>query len=298
MPWDWALETDGSLARDPSEENWFVSVRPVPLKGLAESATVPAMPAPTAYRRHDRRAARARLARRRAIVLALVVGLFVILAVAAFRPGGGSTVGASPASATRLLPPPPPSGVAIASYGRLRVASPVNESVVTAIGYHGAGDGTLPFEPVGRQANVGIATRVFHRIFGGGGSNGVVYYRLGGGQGPSTGALDVGAAPGRDVYSPTDGTVVGLRDYVLNGEKYGSVIDIQPVGEPSVVLSISHLQADPALTVGSTITASTSRIGRVVDLSGAERLALARYTRDAGNYVELTLRPAESVPLR
>ena len=29
-----------------------------------------------------------------------------------------------------------------------------------------------------------------------------------------------------------------------------------------------------------------------------ERLALARYTRDAGNYVELTLRPAGSVPLR
>jgi hypothetical protein len=240
------------------------------------------MPAPSAYRRPDGRAARARQARRRAVLLALVVGLFVILAVAAFRPGGGSRVGAAtPASATQLLPPPPPSGVAIASYGRLRVASPVNESVVTAIGYHGAGQGTLPFEPVGRQANVGIATRVFHRIFGGGGSGGVVYYRLGGGQGPSTGALDVGA-----------------RDYVLNGEKYGSVIDIQPVGEPSVVLSVSHVQADPALTVGSTITASTSRLGRVVDLSGAERLALARYTRDAGNYVELTLHPAGSVPLR
>jgi hypothetical protein len=188
--------------------------------------------------------------------------------------------------------------VAVASYGRLRVASPVNESVVTAIGYHGAGDGTLAFEPVGRQANVGVVTRVFHRIFGGGGSSGVVYYRLGGGDGPSTGALDVGAAPGTDVYSPTDGTVVGLRDYVLNGKKYGSVIDIEPVGEPSVVLSVSHIQADPALTVGSTVTASTSRIGRVVDLAGVERLALARYTRDAGNYVELTLRPAGSVPLR
>jgi hypothetical protein len=256
------------------------------------------MPAPSASRRLDRRAARARQARRRAVLLALVAGLFVILAVAAFRPSGGSTVGATPAAATRLLPPPPPSGVAIAGYGRLRVASPVNEGVVTAIGYHGAGDGTLPFEPIGRQANVGIATRVFHRIFGGGGGNGVTYYRIGGGQGPSTGALDVGAASGTDVYSPTDGTVVGLRDYVLNGETYGSVIDIQPVGEPSVVLSVSHVQADPALTVGSTVTASTSRLGRVVDLSGAERLALARYTRDAGNYVELTLHPAGSVPLR
>ena len=91
---------------------------------------------------------------------------------------------------------------------------------------------------------------------------------------------------------------LGVDFCVVNGEKYGSVIDIQPVGEPSVVLSVSHVQADPALTVGSTITASTSRLGRVVDLSGAERLALARYTRDAGNYVELTLHPAGSVPLR
>ena len=186
----------------------------------------------------------------------------------------------------------------MAVYGRLHVASPVNERVITAIGYHGDGEDALPFEPVGRQANVGVATRFFQRIFGGGGSGGVVYYQLGGGQGPSTGALDVGTAPGTDVYAPTDGTVVGLRDYVLNGEKYGSVIDIEPVREPSVVLSVSHLEADPALTVGSTITAGTSRIGQVLDLSGAERLALSRYTRDAGNYVELVLHPAGSIPLR
>ena len=231
--------------------------------------------------------------------MALGVAVVVVLAVSAFRPDGRPVVGTgTPASSTRLLPPPPPSGVAVAVYGRLHVASPVNEHVITAIGYHGAGADALPFEPVGRQANVGVATRFFHRIFGGGGSGGVVYYQLGGGQGPSTGALDIGAAPATDVYSPTDGTVVGLRDYVLNGKKYGSVIDIEPVREPSVVLSISHLEADPALTVGSTISASTSRIGRVIDLSQAEHLALSRYTRDSGNYVELVLHPAGTVPLR
>jgi hypothetical protein len=58
------------------------------------------------------------------------------------------------------------------------------------------------------------------------------------------------------------------------------------------------LEADPALTVGSTISASTSRIGRVIDLSQAEHLALSRYTRDSGNYVELVLHPAGTVPLR
>jgi len=248
----------------------------------------------------SRRAQRtARRTRRRALLVAIGVAVVVVLAVSAFRSGGHHSLGTgTPASATRLLPPPPPSGVAIAVYGRLHVASPVNERVITAIGYHGAGGDALPFDPIGHQGNVGAATRFLHRIFGGGGSGGVVYYQLGGGQGPSTGALDVGAPPGTDVYAPTDGTVIGLRDYVLDGKKYGSVIDIQPIREPSVVLSISHLEADPALTVGSSISASTSRLGRVIDLSAAEHLALSRYTRDAGNYVELVLHPASSVPLR
>jgi hypothetical protein len=270
------------------------------LKGLATSVTVPAMQhGPPRRRAVERARKRTHRTRRRALLVAVGVAILVILAVSAFRPDGRAIVGTGgPASATRLLPPPPPSGIGLAVYGRLHVSSPINERVITAIGYHGTGGDALAFDPVGRQANVGVATRFLHRIFGGGGGGGVVYYQLGGGQGPSTGALDVGAAPGTDVYAPTDGTVVGLRDYVLNGKKYGSVIDIEPIREPSVVLSVSHLQADPALTVGSAISASTSRIGRVIDLSGAERLALARYTRDAGNYVELALHPAGSVPLR
>src|SRR4029078_13744813 len=105
--WESALETAGRRARDSSPGSCFFSVRPVPLKELPESATVPRMPAPSAYRRPDRRAARARQARRRAVLLALVVGLFVILAVAAFRPGGGSRVGArGPPGARRSRAPP------------------------------------------------------------------------------------------------------------------------------------------------------------------------------------------------
>jgi hypothetical protein len=296
----WSPETDGALARAPDPDDWFFSMTGSELNGRANWATVPPMQPSPAYRRQSRRAAarRARHTRRRTLLAAVGVGVLVVLAVAAFRPSGHPAVGdASPASATRLLPPPPPDGVTIAVYGRLHVASPVNESVVTAIGYHGAGDDAIAFDPVGRQANAGVATRVFHRIFGGG-SGGVAYYQLGGGQGPSTGALDVGAAPGTDVYAPADGTVVGLRDDILNGRKYGSVIDVQPADEPAVVMSISHIQADPALTVGSQISASTSRIGSVVDLSGVEHLALARYTRDAGNYVEIVLHSAGSLPLR
>jgi len=174
---------------------------------------------------------------------------------------------------------------------------PVNVRNVTAIGYHGAGQDALPLEPVGHQANEGLFSRAFHRIFGGGGG-GLAYYQLDGGEGPSTGSLNVGAAPGTDVYSPVDGTVVGLRSYVLDGKSYGSVIDIQPSGEPSVVVSINHLRADPALTVGSQLVSGTSKIGAVLDFSGVEKLALARYTQDAGNGVDIEVHSAATVPLR
>ena len=168
---------------------------------------------------------------------------------------------------------------------------------MTAIGYYGAGEDALALDPLGRQANEGLFSRMFHRIFGGGGG-GIAYYQLGGGGGPSTGSLKVGAEPGADVYSPVDGTVVGLRRYILDGRPYGSVIDVQPSDEPSVVVSITHLRADPSLTVGAPVSARTSRIGAIVDFSSVERLALARYTQDAGNHVAISVHTATTVPLR
>jgi hypothetical protein len=255
----------------------------------------------TAYRRPERRPSRAvRRARRRALVTLIGLALVVVLAFAAFRPDGRPVIGAStPASVSRLqaLQPPGSTAPVIAMYGTLGIQLPVNIHAVTAIGYHGAGADALRFSPLGRQANEGLFSRVFHRIFGGGGG-GLAYYQLGGGEGPSTGALDVGAAPGTDVYAPVDGTVVGLRDYVLDGKPYGSVIDIQPSGEPSVVVSVWHVTPDPALAVGSPLSRGTSKIGSVLDFSGVEKLALARYTQDAGNYVETVLHSATTVPLR
>src|SRR5439155_10846033 len=132
---------------------------------------------------------------------------------------------------------------------KLRIQLPVNLHTVTAIGYHGAGEEALPFDPVGHQANEGLFSRAFHRIFGGGGG-GLAYYQLGGGHGPSTGSLNVGAAPGTDVYAPVDGTVVGIRPFILSGKTFGSEIDIQPLSEPSVLVAVTQLRADPALTVG------------------------------------------------
>src|SRR5919198_550586 len=123
---------------------------------------------------------------------------------------------------------------------------------------------------------------------------GLVYYRLGG-AGTPTGSLDVGAAPGTDVYAPVDGSITGLTDYVVNGRKFGVRIDIQPTNAPSMVVSLTHVRADPSLTVGSAVVAATSKIGTVVDLSHVEREALARYTRDSGNHVSLEVHEAASL---
>ncbi len=240
----------------------------------------------------------ARRSRRQAALILLGLAVLVVLVFSAFDSGGGPTIGATvPASASRLLPAGPPRPLVIAVRGGLRIQLPVNERNVTAIGYHAASVDALALDPVGRQANEGFFSRVFHRIFGGGGG-GVAYYQLSGGDGPSTGSLNVGAAPGTDVYSPVDGMVVGLRDYVLDGKKYGSTIEVQPSGEPSVVVRITQVRADPALSVGSPLAAGRSKLGSILDLSGVERLSLARYTQDAGNHVAIEVHPAATDPLR
>jgi hypothetical protein len=301
--WDWAQETDGALALDRGEL-WFdfgseTRQRTSRRRLSAErtSVTVPPMQPAPAYRRPQRSPSLAvRRARRRALLTVLGFAVLVVLLVSAFRSGGSPAIGASvPASASRLLPAGPPQPLVIAVHDSLRIQLPVNERNVTAIGYHAAGDDALPFDPLGHQANEGLFARAFHRIFGGDGG-GLSYYQLGGGDGPPTSSLNVGAAPGTDLYSPVDGTIVGLRSYVLNGKPYGVVIDIQPSGEPSVVVSVSHVEPDPALAVGSDVSAGSSKIGNVLDFSGVEKLALARYTQDAGNHVEIELHSATSIP--
>jgi hypothetical protein len=176
----------------------------------------------------------------------------------------------------------------------LRIQLPIAQSRVTEIGYHASADGAVALQPLGSQANPGTLTRMARSVFGGGG-RGIRWYQLAGGQGPSSGALDVGAVPGTDVYSPVDGTVIGLIPYIVNGKRFGSEVDVQPTGAPSYVVAITHVKPDPSLTVGSSVASGTSKLGIVLDFSRVEQQALARYTQDAGNHVEIEVRPAASV---
>ena len=181
----------------------------------------------------------------------------------------------------------------LAIHGPVRLQMPVSQNRVTAIGFHSATDGALSLSPLGRQGNEGLIQRFVHKVFGGGGGN-PLWYRLDGG---APAVLDVGAAPGTNVYAPVDGTVVGITPYVVGGHKFGTKIDIQPQSSPSLIVSVTQLRADQSLSVGTNVVSGATRLGTVVNLAQVEKQALARYTNDSGNHVSVTLHPAASLVL-
>jgi hypothetical protein len=246
-------------------------------------------------RRAQRRAAH-RLRRFAGLTIVVAVGVVTLL-VTAFGPNSAETVASrGPAPADRLLPTGPPEPVVVATQGALRLQLPIEQNRVTAIGYHAAGDGALALRPLGRRGNQGLLGRMIDRIFGAGDSS-LTWYQLRGGSGPATSALAVGATPTTDVYAPVDGTIAGITPYVLNGAAHGMRIDIRPLTAPALIVSVTRLQPDPSLTVGSAVAAGRNRIGEVLDLSRVERQALARYTRDAGNHVTVQVFPAAALSL-
>ena len=307
--WEWSFLEDGALALD-SHELWeepeLPRLEPVlqspparrRLKHLRTYATLPRMPSPRApgasRRARDRRAAR-RL-RKAAIATVVASALLVTLTLTAFS-GSPEPVSATvePAQTIGLVPDAQPHTQIVAVTGPLKLQLPVAQTNLTAVGYHAGASGALELEPVGRQGNRGFLRRLVDRIVGSNGG-GLVYYLLEGGGAGAT-VLDVGAPPGTDVFSPVDGTVIGITDFVLDDEARGVRIDVQPASAPSLVVSLTRLRADPALTVGMSVAAGVSKLGAVLDLSAVEEQALARYTSDSGNHVSVEVRPAATLSL-
>ena len=246
------------------------------------------------YRSRSRHLARERRRRRLALLAALTLVAAVVVLLSAFGGSAAPTRPTAPASASRLIPVGPPSLEAIAKVGTLHLQLPVSQARITAIGYQGGSEGALALDPIGTQANQGLLRRVARALIGSS-SSGPRWYQLPGGVGPGSSALDVGAPSGTDVFSPVDGSVVGIDPVVLDGSRLGSVIDIQPTGAASLVVEVSHVRADPALAVGSPVSAGGTRLGSIVDFSHAERQALARYTNDSGNHVVVEVHPSASL---
>ena len=195
--------------------------------------------------------------------------------------------------ATSVTPPVatgvPPEPEVLATVGNLQIRLPIAAEAVTAIGFHGSDGGATELSPVGRQANEGLLARLWRRIAGSA-QAGPVWFQLEGG--PGTDVLDVGATPGTDVYSPVAGTVVSISDFVIDGKRLGSRVDVRPSAAPSLIVQLSHVEPDPSLAVGSPVMASSSKLGTVVDVAAVERQALARHARARGNNVAIDVHPA------
>jgi murein DD-endopeptidase MepM/ murein hydrolase activator NlpD len=295
--WQWDWPSDGALALAPrlNVEEPFATVpaMSVPAPRRRERAVVQRAAAQRPTARHRRRhLERERRLRRLAVLVAVSLVALVVLLLSAFGGPDAAVQAPVPASAARLLPAGPPAPRIVARLGSLHLQLPISQSRVTAIGYQAGTDGALSLTPVGTQANEGVLKRIVHSVFGGS-SVGPRWYQLPGGQS----SLDVGAPAGTDVYSPVDGTVLAIDDVVLAGRTVGSRIDIQPVGSPSLVVSVSHVNADPALVVGSPLSAAATRLGSVVDYSHVEHQALARYTNDSGNHVAIEIHASATLGL-
>ena len=195
----------------------------------------------------------------------------------------------APEPASQLVPSPPPRPLKLASRGPVILYVPIDRARITAIVYHRMeGSDTLDLTPSGKLLNAGIVDRIERQIIGPT-ATGPDYFISSG----STASVDVGASAGTQVYSPVNGTIVGITPMILNGAAWGSQLSIQPQADPGVVVVVSHLFVDPALRIGQQVTASQepTLLGTVADLSKVLKMELARYTADAGNHAHIELRP-------
>ena len=229
------------------------------------------------------------------MLLSLVAALgLVTLLLTAFGSSGSTAVSAplaaEPLSSTDAAAVRPRPQL-LATIGNLRVQLPVAADALTAIGFHGSSDGALSLQPVGRQANQGILSRLWHRIAGSGQASPRWYQLEGGPEG--TNELDVGAAPGTDVYAPVQGSVVAVSDLIVDGDRYvGSRIDLRPSQSPSVIVSVFHVRPDPVIAVGTPVLAASSKLGTAVDVSALEEQALAAHAPYDGNNVSIAVYPS------
>ena len=116
--------------------------------------------------------------------------------------------------------------------------------------------------------------------------------------GPDTAGLDVGAPAGTTVYSPVDGVIAGVSDYVVSGRIEGYEVTITPaVAASGLVLRITHLDdraAGSRPSVGTPVRAGITPLGTVHDFSGVVEQELSTFTNDAGNHVDLELTRTEA----
>jgi hypothetical protein len=235
---------------------------------------------------------------RRALAVLLVLAA-VVVTIASTLTGDDSA--ADPGSRVLDLAAPLVTGrpvpQVLARQDSVTLVVPIGQDALTGIAYHAVeGSRAADLVPVGEQANAGLLDRVIGSLFGDDG-DGLRYWVAD----DSTQAVDVGAAAGTEVYSPTTGVVVAITPYLLSGRKRGDIVGIQPYGNPSVVVNVAHIDlrtranGTPAIEVGDRVVGGTTLLGTVVDLEGVVETGLSRFVSDAGNNASITVEPAPAL---
>jgi hypothetical protein len=218
--------------------------------------------------------------RRALIAAALPVAAVAILALILSLGRDGT---ASDASGPFAGPVPPaaqsgsggrPPEVVIARGEGVEVHLPVDARRVTAAMFH----------PVNDPAAVALQ---------GTGSIEIHQADRGDRSGPETAGLDVGAPAGTTVFSPVDGVIASVSDYVISGRIEGYEVVLAPsVAASGLVVRLTHLD-EPASaerpSVGTPVRAGATPLGRIRDFSPVARQEISGFTSDSGNHVHMEL---------
>lgn len=203
------------------------------------------------------------------VVPALVTGL--AMAVLWLGTGGPaeSTTPRTPAPA--LGPGERPPDLPIARAGQVELRLPIDPDRLTAVAFHPLDNPrVLELEPTGPIDHHDAPRN--------------------GRPGPARAGVDVGAPAGTMVYSPVDGIVSAVSDYIVRGRVIGHQIGIEPLAATGVVVMVTHVEDHPGTprpSVGEAVQAGRTPLGQVPDLSGVFEQEISRFTADAGNHVSI-----------
>jgi hypothetical protein len=162
---------------------------------------------------------------------------------------------------------------------------PVAAGDATIIAYQPVSDErAVALSPIGQKVNANAIVRFFRGIFSG--EPTVRYYQLEGeGQEPTNSVL-VGAAPGSPVTAPITGVVTRVKQYLLYGKYEDVQIDIRPEKMGGVTISLLFI-SDPSVSIGETVTAGKTQLGKVRQCPEELGACVAEYTHDSGSHVHL-----------
>ena len=210
-------------------------------------------------------------------------------------PADGTSGTAATASTATAEPHRDPTPLA-ATYESLEIRLPVDPSGITMVAFHQAsGDVALHLVPTLTQIDaetLGEAISSGETTSSAWASTCVELWRSGRTGEPDT-AIDVGADPGTEVYSPVTGVVVSVVAYRLYDKYDDYEIHIRPDGYDTVEVVLIHVD-DVVVAAGDTVTAGVTRIASVRGMSDKLVLQLAGYTTNGGDHVHVQLNSVEA----